>query len=87
MLAVALREPGEDAEDLGGALGAQYGEGRLEFAAVEGPRCRAQRAVMREECIGLVESNVHAGILQHRGQIIGRVAQHAILRVDEPDAS
>ena len=37
--------------------------------------------------IGLIEGNVHAGILQHRGEIIGRMAKHAILRIDETDTS
>jgi len=83
-LAVALGETGEDAEDLRGALRAEEGEGRAEVRLIEAPIALAQRAIEIEQPVGEREIDIDAGILKQRCHIESRMAEDAVLRVDEP---
>ena len=85
--AVPLVEPGENSEDLGRALGAEDGVGLGEGGHVEGRVGFApQLGVEAEQAQLEVGRHAHAGVLQQRGDVVGRVAQHRILEVDDADA-
>ncbi|MFO0006595.1 MAG: hypothetical protein ACK559_36310, partial [bacterium] len=71
VLAVPLREPGKNAQYLGGALGAKYRIGEAEGRSVEGRVPRPERTVMRIKRIGEIKIDIDPRILQHRGKVIG----------------
>ena len=85
-LAVALVEAGEDAEDLGGALRGHDRVGPREGRDVEGgiggpPLARIEADQLQLE----LRRHGHARILQQRGDVVGRAAQHRVLEVDQAD--
>jgi hypothetical protein len=81
-LAVAPRQAGEDAENLGVSLGAQRGIGMGEAGAVEiRLYCGHATAVMMEKLRFEGGRNIDAGILQQLSQIEGPRAQQCILKI------
>ena len=79
-LAVALPQPGEDAEDARVALRRERPIGALERLAVPGRRDIAvdHRALDRRR-------DVAPRILQHRGEIVGRVAGERVLEIEQAE--
>ena len=81
---IALVEPGEEAEDLGGALGAHRGIGGGEALGVEGGiDCRPAAHIERGETHLEIFGHVDARILQQRNDIVGRRPDHRVLKIDE----
>ncbi len=80
-LAVALAEPGEDADDLGMALRAEDGEHRLEVLPVEigegGP-------VAVQHGRDQVFVDVAPRVFQKRHDVVGRRPRHRVLEVQKP---
>src|ERR1700722_17116474 len=83
-LFVALIEPGEKAEDLGGALRAHRGIGGGEALGVKswiGGR-PATHVEGRETHLEILR-HIDAGVLQKRNDIVSRRPDHRVLKVDE----
>ena len=83
-LFVTLIEPSEQAEDLGGALGAHRGIGGGEALGVKGgiggrPAAHIKGGETHLEILG----DVDACVLQQRNDVVGRRADHRILKIDE----
>ena len=85
-LSGVIGEPGEDPEDLGGALGGEnrigLGEGvRVEARVGRAPACDIVPAKLR------LEFRRHRGprILAERGDVIGGRADHQVLEVDDAE--
>ena len=86
--AVTPIQPHENAEDLGGPLCAQNGIGRGEPGHVEirvAPL--AAQGIARQQLEFERLRDLHARILRERDHIIGRMANHAVLIIDEADAA
>ncbi len=86
-LAVALIEPRENAQYLRRALRGENRIGLGESRHIEA--CvgfTAQLGVMGEQLQLQIVGHRDAGVLPERGHVVGRVAQHAVLEVDNADA-
>ncbi len=86
-LAVAPVEPGEDAEDLGGALRGQRRVEPRESGGVETPVVGAARAGVAAEQRDLQRfRHVDARVLQQRGDVVGGGTDQRVLEIEQADA-
>src|SRR5262249_8373677 len=82
-LAVAQVQPGEDAENLAGALGGERDVELDELAGVEiGLGAGAPTQVAAEQRQLDLRRDVDPRILQQRGEIVGRRSHHRVLEVE-----
>ena len=85
-LAVAVVQPGEDAEDLGRALGPHHRIGGGEGAHVEsGVRLAARLDVAAEQSEFQVLGHIDPRILRQRDEVIGGRPHHRVLEVQQAD--
>ncbi len=85
-LAVAPVQAREDAEDLRGPLGRKQRVGGGEGPDIEGRVPAAALAGVEAEQPQLeLGAGIDPGILQQRRDVVGRVAHHGVLEVDQPD--
>ena len=85
-LLVPLIEAGENPEDLGGALRPENGIGPGEIRHVErGVVRQAQLRVETEQAELEVARYGHPRILEQGRDVIGGMAEHAVLEIDQPD--
>ncbi|SPU78413.1 Uncharacterised protein [Brucella suis] len=83
-LAVALIKPHKKAEQLGIALRAHGGIGFAESRFVKGMAKQAALiAIGGDDCLFQFRRNGHARIKRQRGHIIGRRADHRVLKIND----
>src|SRR5688572_11655334 len=85
VLAVAAGESCEYPEDLGCALGAEDRQGESQFLLVEPGLAAPAGAIVLEQPIGGLARRVDPRILKERHEVIGRMAENAVLGIDETD--
>src|SRR5438552_1820116 len=86
MLTVTPRQARENTNDLGRPLGTKHGKSKPQLGLIETRLFPPQGAVIIEQLIGNRTGNVDAGILKHRYEVVGGMAENAVLRIDEADA-
>src|SRR5439155_24651491 len=79
-LVIALPQPRENAEDAGVALGGECPISALERLAVAG--CRDIAVDHRPLDLGRY---IAPGILEHRGEIIGRMPGYSVLEIEQAE--
>ena len=79
-LAVALPQPGEDADDLGVPLRAEHMIGVDEIVALPG-----RRAIAVEHRRLELGSHIAPRILQQRDEIVGRMPGQRVLEIEQPE--
>src|SRR4051794_20146342 len=85
-LAVPPVEPGEDAEHLGGALRTENSVGASESSHVEvGLGGLTVPHISTEELELQIRRHRDARVLQEGGNVIGWMAEHGILKVEQSD--
>ena len=80
------RQARENTKDLGRPLGTKHGKSKPQFGLIETRLFPPKRAVIIEQLIGNRTGNVDAGILKHRYEVVGGMAENAVLRINEADA-